>query len=265
MKSKYVIRSGSERLNLFAFGREEISQQAKWGPGKRDLYIVQYVLNGKGFYNGRPVEKGQGFLMRPMETGEYHSSEEEPWQYFFLLFSGTESETVCQRYLRPDENGIFTYSFRRALSEYAEELLAQKNETETVSAEIGFSVFFRLLAFHSAEDRSFDGNRYVEDAKNYIRLNYHRPLSVPEIAASLNINDRYLYNLFVKYASLSPKQYLNKVRLRNAAKLLQEGNGSVTDVATSVGFHDVLTFSRFFTKHMGMSPTAYRKNNPSQP
>ena len=79
------------------------------------------------------------------------------------------------------------------------------------------------------------------------------------VADALGISDRYLYNLFIRHEGISPKQYINDLRIRSAKALLRDTEYSVTEIGESVGFGDVLTFSRFFSKFAGISPTAYRR------
>ena len=57
---------------------------------------------------------------------------------------------------------------------------------------------------------------------------------------------------------LNTKEYINKVKLRYAENLLQNSNNSIIEIAASVGFDDVLSFSRFFSKKKGISPSNYR-------
>ena len=49
-------------------------------------------------------------------------------------------------------------------------------------------------------------------------------------------------------------------KIEKAKRLLKSVNYSITEVAVSCGFLDVLSFSRFFSKKVGVSPTEYRKN-----
>ena len=50
-----------------------------------------------------------------------------------------------------------------------------------------------------------------------------------------------------------------------AEKLLTDRGLSVTEVANSVGFQDVLAFSRFFSSKKGVSPTVYRMKQLTNP
>lgn len=115
------------------------------------------------------------------------------------------------------------------------------------------------MSFHETTAPT-TANRYVEEAKRYIDTNFYREITVTEIADSVGINDRYLYNLFMKYENLSPKKYLNSIRLNRAKYMLKNTDAAISEIAVSIGFSDVLTFSRFFSKNIRLSPTEYRKN-----
>ena len=114
------------------------------------------------------------------------------------------------------------------------------------------------MSYHEKQ-RKVNGNKYVFEAKKYMQQNYYRSLTICEVADMLHIGDRYLYNLFIKHEGISPKKFLNKLRRNQACELLKSPHISVTEVAKSVGFDDVLTFSRFFKKNTNLSPTEYRK------
>ncbi len=256
MKARSVRQDGQERLCVRQFGMEEIGTRAKWGPGTRNVYIFHYVLRGKGYFNHIPVKKNEGFLIRANELTEYHFEKTDPWQYFWVIFEGSLAEDICQKYIETDSHGIFSYPFADSLTEIMAKLFAS---SESLSQAEGLSAFFYLLSLHE-ETHRHGTNHHVSDAKNYMYLHMHQPVSVTDVAAALGISDRYLYNLFVKHEGVSPKRYLSELRLTNAKTLLKNSQYSVTEIAASVGFSDVLTFSRFFSKFVGISPTTYRKN-----
>ena len=256
MKTRYVINFPEEPLRIREFGYENIGQKAKWGYGRRNYYILHFVLEGKGFFNGCPVCKDEGFLIRPMESVSYQPDPQDPWNYFWVCFEGDAAEGICRRYIGADSRGIFPYSFRSVLTKLLGSLFGNGAGVNHLHA---LSVFYYILSQGeglSAEKR----NRHVEAAKNYIHLNFHRPITVREIAEVHGLNDRYLYNLFIRHEGISPKQYLNRVRIQNAKLLLRQSDCTVTEVAFSVGFDDVLAFSRFFAKHTGVSPRAFQKD-----
>lgn len=242
-------------LSVHSFGREEQSEKAHWGRGKRENMIIHYVLSGEGYFNGHLVKSGEGFQILPDHMHEYHSSKEKPWQYVWVTVGGTDAVSICRKRLNVDENGMFTYDYKPELLRLFDDILEEKG---MLSADRALGYFFLLMSLHEKKPLEA-GDGYVEKAKRYMRLNFYRAMTITEMAADLGISDRYLYNLFVAGEGISPKQYLNRLRLSRAREMLANSTATVSEVAVSCGFPDVLTFSRFFSGKEKLSPTAYRK------
>ena len=242
-------------LSIHSFGREDDSLKAHWGRGKREVMIVHYVLSGEGYYNGRKVRQGEGFCILPDEMHEYHSSETHPWQYVWVTFGGTEAIDVCGKRLHADADGIFAYDYRPELLRLFDDIMEEKG---LLSFDRALGYFFLLMSLH--ENKGTGSERgYVDKAKRYMRHNFYRAMTITEMAEDLGISDRYLYNLFVEAEGIPPKQYLNRLRLLRAKEMLENSTATVSEVAVSCGFSDVLAFSRFFSGKENMSPTAYRR------
>ena len=97
-----------------------------------------------------------------------------------------------------------------------------------------------------------------------IRFRLREPLSVH--ANALRTSETRLRVACSLVTGQSPMQVLNERTLLEAQRALLYSNHSVADVAEIVGFEDAAYFSRFFTRHMGLSPRAYRteKNGSRQ-
>ena len=66
-----------------------------------------------------------------------------------------------------------------------------------------------------------------------------------------------LYRKVVAATGLSPARYIQTVRLNMAARMLENSDMSVTDIAIATGFSSIVHFSSSFRKKYGMSPTRY--------
>lgn len=258
MKNIFVNDIDNETLKILSFGFEDISENAHWGKGIRYDTIIHYVLKGEGYFNNNKVVEGQGFIINKNTLHEYHSSKSNPWTYLWVIINGTDDEKICKKYIPYNNQRIFDYNFKDKLKVFANSFFENNNSLSHIKA---LGTFMLLLSNHQTAKKT-SNNKYVESAKNYIESNYYRNISVKEIAEILHISDRYLYNLFIKHENISPKQYLNKIKLEKACEMLRNTQNSITETALSVGFNDVLTFSRFFSKNMNVSPTEY-KNLPS--
>lgn len=101
-------------------------------------------------------------------------------------------------------------------------------------------------------------NRLQEKVKDYINRCFDDPdLSVSTMAHELSVSPRSIQKAFVDSGE-TPVQYVQKVRIKHAARLLSMEDMSVTDAAMYSGFNDLTHFGRVFKKITGKSPRSYR-------
>jgi signal transduction histidine kinase/AraC-like DNA-binding protein len=101
--------------------------------------------------------------------------------------------------------------------------------------------------------------RLVRRAIAYIHENYTETLTREQMATHLAVSENYLTNCFQKEMGISPLTFLNRFRIKEACKLLGEGNQTITEVAFAVGFNDLTYFARVFHRETGVSPSEYRR------
>jgi AraC-like DNA-binding protein len=99
----------------------------------------------------------------------------------------------------------------------------------------------------------------VKQTIAYLQQNYAQHLTRQQMAKAVGVSEDYLGRIFLQELGLSPMEYLNRYRIKEAKVLLSHTCASVTDVANQVGFDDPAYFSRAFRKQVGVSPRAYRK------
>ncbi len=95
----------------------------------------------------------------------------------------------------------------------------------------------------------------------YLHQNYQEPLSREEIARTIGVSKNYLSHIFRRELGLSPWDYLNRYRIRQARELLMGTDQTITDVAYKVGFNNPAYFSRVFHQQTGISPSEYREQS----
>ncbi len=85
--------------------------------------------------------------------------------------------------------------------------------------------------------------------------------SVREYAELLNKSPKTLSNLFSKIGSKPPLQYIHDRKILEARRLLRLSNYQIQEVAYEIGYEDIQTFSRFFKKKEGISPSEFKEKN----
>lgn len=94
---------------------------------------------------------------------------------------------------------------------------------------------------------------------NYlVESHFREKHSVSEYATLLNKSPKTLSNMFGKLHDRSPLQLIQNRILLEVKRLLTYTDKGISDIAYEVGFNDIQSFSRFFKKQEGVSPTDFR-------
>ena len=117
------------------------------------------------------------------------------------------------------------------------------------------SVLEALISRRTGRNR-----KTIIKAKNYININYSRDLNLDEVAESVFLSPNYFGWLFKKEMKMTFIEYLTKVRLNNAKRLLEKTQDSIQIISEKVGFNDPNYFSQVFLKYFAIRPTDYRKS-----
>ncbi len=106
---------------------------------------------------------------------------------------------------------------------------------------------------------------FVTQATRYLHDHYQESLTLQSLAEQLNYSVRHLAVSFKQQIGVSPIEYLIRIRISHACKLLIETDASLREIAAQVGYPDVYYFSRIFKKQTGLSPARYQKKERQQP
>ena len=99
----------------------------------------------------------------------------------------------------------------------------------------------------------------VLEVQEMIEQHYNTSIEVEEIAKEKSINRRTLERRFRSVTGNSIIQYLQRVRVESAKKILEKDTSNVSEAMFSVGYNDTKSFREVFKKHVGVSPSEYKK------
>jgi signal transduction histidine kinase/DNA-binding LacI/PurR family transcriptional regulator/DNA-binding response OmpR family regulator len=102
-----------------------------------------------------------------------------------------------------------------------------------------------------------ESQRMVLKAISYLNTHYKDPITRSDVADYVGVSERHLARCFQQAVGLSPITYLNRLRVKVAKTLLDQGKLSITDVAMEVGFSAGGYFTRVFRDEVGVSPREY--------
>ncbi|WP_123041520.1 AraC family transcriptional regulator [Cohnella candidum] len=93
----------------------------------------------------------------------------------------------------------------------------------------------------------------------YMEEHFVRKLSVSELAGVAGMSEGHFSRVFKSYLRQTPLEYLNRLRLRYAADMLQQPGVSVAEAAMASGFDNFSYFSKSFRALYRCTPSDYRK------
>ncbi len=96
---------------------------------------------------------------------------------------------------------------------------------------------------------------------SFIHAHYTEDLSLEFLAHKFYISSCYLSHQFKNVTGFTLTEYIQMTRVRNVQSILINTQIPVTEAAIACGFSSFSQFNRVFQKHIGMSPTQYRKQN----
>lgn len=101
----------------------------------------------------------------------------------------------------------------------------------------------------------------AEKAAAIIRKSFRScDFSISELCRTLGVSGAYLRRVFTECKGISPSEYTSSLRLDYASELLGSEYCPIAAISAMSGFSDPKYFSRFISRHTGMSPSEYRKH-----
>lgn len=119
---------------------------------------------------------------------------------------------------------------------------------------------FRKLESSEQNRLTSEQRKVVSQAVDYIRDNYSIRLSTEDIASKMFFNRNYLSKLFKAQTGLSVREFIKKIRLEQAIKLLRETDLTISQISQECGFSDIKNFYNAFESYAGCTPKNYRNS-----
>ncbi len=188
-----------------------------------------------------------------------------------ISFSVFENLTDEQKSLmQPNvfEEYSIPYVFRPAEPERFEKYLfemieARKSNRDhhTILCKSKMLMLLRLILKQFDKSRSIcsDSDEYNE-IKSYIDGNFDQIITLDDLEKQFCINKFTLMRKFKKTYGTNIICYYNSKRLEFAKNMLTDSNQTISEIAKSLNFTDIYTFSRFFKNQVGSSPSCYRNS-----
>lgn len=103
------------------------------------------------------------------------------------------------------------------------------------------------------------GDEEIRRAEDFIRSHCREEIRFEALAKTLGMSPRNFMRRFKAATGIAPTDYVQRLRIRAARHLLEEGSASVQDVMVAVGYDDLAFFRTLFRRHTGLAPSDYKR------
>ena len=226
-----------------------------------DHYVMVLITKGRGIYieedTGVVHKVEQGSIMQRV-PGKSHAQvfETDNNEQFFVkvpksLFSLMEErgEINNQRILKIQRGDAFA-EYQSCI----EDCFAKNDPAYSL-----WRAKDLIARLHFMSRSELEESDSMKDAKEYLLRHLSERVSLPDLAAKLNMSYINFRRLFKKQTGLSPGSWVIEQRVAKAGQLLRSHEFTVKAISDSLGYPDVYTFSKQFKKEMGVPPSEYRE------
>ncbi len=249
-----------------SFGRIERKLTPKNIMREREIYIsksgnVSFLIQGTVY----PLMPGDAIMIAPHEYFHCIHHDDEPFRYYRILAGEAMIDTVAQplRFASRARKARFCFpgAVRNELYEVCENLLKAPNASSLYHILHLFHILCSFRAHYTEEDaviEKYETCLPIELRKliHYIRNHTRQAFSIAQLAEEHRLSAPAVSHLFKEYLSLSPKEYIEGIRMAEATHLLP-CDLSLTEAANLLTYKDLSHFSAVFKKHYHTTPLKY--------
>lgn len=232
-------------------------------------YTLWFIHQGAGVIDVDkqyiPIHKNQCILFAPGTRIAFVKNQAQILHLYAVTFSIFPNELENQ--YRSKWNFIANAAIAvQPLSFYMEKI---ESLSHLKMASTGLDKFKRNIILqeiiyqfliNACEDQPANSKEAVQKTIFYMEDHFQNNIKISDLASMASVGGRQYSHIFKQITGTSPMDYLHRIRIENAKKLLRTTSQDMLSIAHQVGFKDEFYFSRRFKQQVGLSPTVYLKN-----
>ena len=253
----------AEHFRLLYCGNAEYRGGHGYGPHDRDHFLLIYAESGSGeiTLEGKTLlfPTHSVLIAYPNTPVSYVSHTEQNWKIHWLGLAGDEVWAYLKLLQVMPERPVLPVYCYKEMEQLLQELF-EGADNQTLSGRLLCHAqahrFFSVLGKASGDVDA--AQRQIRAVIDFLDFHFDAELKLSQLADSFHMSRNHLTRQFKLETGQTPVDYIAYKRIEKACYLLKNTRASVGEIAQAVGIRDALYFSRFFKKHMGCTPSAFR-------
>lgn len=248
-------------LHVTEFGHSRISRKNIIEPRIREDYLLHIVVNGVNKFCEFDVPAKSALLIA---KNVKHSFYVDPdYEHYWIGFGGKLApKFLLDHGLAVDKHVRLQFSSFSYVCDLL--ALAFNRCCETNDEQIALSTLTACLVLVLDEHTQISKLNDIERAIRFMENNYHRKITMVQIAEHVNLSEKHLCRKFIQQTGEAPQKRLLRIRMVAARQFLLNTDLKVKEIAYSVGYSTPLSFSTMYKQFYGISPMDDRLRNQQQ-
>lgn len=208
------------------------------------LLVFEGVLRFSENGEEKEILAGEYYIQKKnTQHGGKIASDSPKYLYVHFLGNWTDSDTVLARH------GYFDYVYLKPVMDELDHLRHKDASYIEQSAK-----FYEILSRLYHVKKTTMANQIAE----YISKNYSNALTLEMICKKFNFSKNHVINILKKEYNMTPFEYMNHLKIKQAEYLLELTSRSIESIAYECGFHNYSHFYRLFYRSHKVSPSNWR-------
>lgn len=207
---------------------------------------------------------GDLVVLAPGVRHSYQPRVANGWEWMWMHFAGSAAPELAARLTGKTAQPVRSLGTDVRLTAGFTELIIAAAAASTEGARLrvdsaAYSLIGLMVERLESPDPSSEGSGVaMASLTTWILDHLDAPVTLSDLVRVSGWSSAQLTRLTRRELGLSPMQYVTRLKMRHAERLLRDSELTVGAVARMIGFDDPLHFSRRFSQLVGRSPSAFR-------
>lgn len=235
--------------------------------GRVDYQLI-YLVDGKGYFEidgrTREVQKGSIIVYPPHYPQYYSYYARDCTELYWIHFTGFSAGS-CLENTGLLKHPVLQIGISEVFIELFEKIILELQSKKPNCTSMASAYFLQLLAsmgrqlILSSNENSSAASNVIKRVLAKLHMKYNESFSVRSLAGECNLSLYRFIHKFKAETGMTPVEYITRIRINEARKLLTGSSLNIAEVSSIVGYENPLYFSRVFKKVTGISPSLYKK------
>ena len=239
-----------------------------WNEGRRlNALQVVLILSGRGWFETkatgqRAIGPGSAFVALPTVWHRYRPDEGTGWTESWVELRGPTVDRLCKQQVLKPRRAVYRNADASGLGEALESVHACARgagtsfDPELAARAMGVLAAWTRLS-HTPNTLP-QSTAAILAAERHLAAHCTEHLNINDLAKQQGVAYSHFRKLFQQHTGFAPWQYVLRLRLVRARRLLMSTDATLESIAEQLGFSSAFHFSTVFKRVHGQSPTLWR-------